>query len=135
MTIYFIQEQGTQYIKIGYTDNSVKERLNALQTGNPRPLVVVKSINGSRSEEVRLHQKFKHCQVRKEWFILVPELWDYIDGASAKISSKDILDKRFLGEVLKKRVPMIFEDKSHNDPNGDPYAEVWLDDLDEWERS
>ena len=38
--VYILQMEGTEYFKIGYTDNPIEFRVSGLQTGNPEPLIV-----------------------------------------------------------------------------------------------
>jgi len=70
--VYVIRMDGTDYYKIGYTSRDISDRLAELQTGNPRRLSVVSTIEGDEAQEERLHRLFAHCQteVRNEWFHL-----------------------------------------------------------------
>lgn len=63
--IYFI-EYGN-LIKIGYAKNPAK-RIKEIQSNYPLPLGIVGIIDGERSEEQKLHFKFKEYHVNKEWF-------------------------------------------------------------------
>ena len=74
MYVYFIQEgRGNHgHIKIGVSNN-VNNRLDSLQTGNPRKLTLMasikcRSINDAYRLEKKLHKKFKPHRVRGEWF-------------------------------------------------------------------
>ncbi len=64
-----------KYFKIGVTNQSIISRLTALQTGNPYPLELVFSVSVKNIEDVekRLHEKFKHKNIRGEWFELDQE--------------------------------------------------------------
>lgn len=68
MTIYFIK--AGRSVKIGYTTGDPERRLRELQTANPRKLVLLAAIPGSREDEVRLHKKFDSDRVTGEWFTL-----------------------------------------------------------------
>lgn len=78
--IYFIQDALTCRIKIGYTDGDPRERLKALQVGNPSALVLLASTVGDKTEEHRLHELFAHVRERGEWFRPIPELIVYLLG-------------------------------------------------------
>ena len=65
--IYFIQEEGGGPVKIGYAVD-VAERVERLQTGNPRRLIVVASCEGDQLLEAAFHRTFMLSAVRSEWF-------------------------------------------------------------------
>lgn len=72
--IYFIQDTGTGYYKIGYTSlSSPKERLDSCQTGNPNKLVLIGTIDGTLEYEKELHNKYRENNIRNEWFCLTEE--------------------------------------------------------------
>jgi hypothetical protein len=57
--------------KIGWTSKSPPEaRLNDYQAGNPRKLVMVGSIKGTKKREANLHAKYIRDNVLGEWFRL-----------------------------------------------------------------
>ena len=65
--IYFIKDS-SGLIKIGSAIN-VKKRLKTLQIGNPNKLSIIKIINNvNKSEEIKLHKKFKKYRIKGEWF-------------------------------------------------------------------
>lgn len=70
--IYLIKERGTDYYKIGYTSRNSERRLQELQTGNPRMLEVVATIDGDENKERLLHHRYAHLMsdARNEWFKL-----------------------------------------------------------------
>lgn len=77
--IYFIQNQITGRIKIGYS----KEpdcRIKNLQTGNDAELKVLFSIPGGYKEETELRKRFKHLHYRGEWYDCKAELAEYIES-------------------------------------------------------
>ena len=65
--VYFITDG--EYVKIGATSN-IKQRLDTLQTGNPRTLEVLKMIPTSEPYklEASLHKKYRNRQVNNEWY-------------------------------------------------------------------
>lgn len=82
--IYFIQDSGTLFIKIGFTDSDPMDRLKALQTGCPSQLVLLWSCDGDISAEGSLHCRFADARDRGEWFRPVPELLRFIIAESSK---------------------------------------------------
>ena len=73
--IYGITEKGDgRYIKIGVTGEAAislyaaRTRLDALQTGNPRTLILVALAPGSAELERELHARFRPHRERGEWF-------------------------------------------------------------------
>jgi len=72
--IYFIQDQTTLLIKIGFTDGDPLNRLAALQTGNPSGLVLLHTLPGGKTAEADLHARFASARERGEWFRPVPDM-------------------------------------------------------------
>ncbi len=71
-SIYFICEEGTNFTKIGYS-NDIPKRLEAVQTGNPRELWIAATIGGltrqsAISLENYLHKRLSGHNIRSEWF-------------------------------------------------------------------
>jgi len=78
--IYFIKEVGGEYVKIGYTSgNTPADRIQTLQIGNPRELVLLYAEPGEQDRERLFHRIFADDRVRGEWFKLSPTLQGYID--------------------------------------------------------
>ena len=65
--IYFIREEGSNYVKIGQT-RMPGDRLKELQISNPRELRVVKLFEAPSQAESILHAMFREERVRGEWF-------------------------------------------------------------------
>lgn len=65
--VYVIGEAGSPIVKIGMTKTPT-ERLVSLQTGNPRPLAILWTGEGSRALEDYLHTAFAVFRIRGEWF-------------------------------------------------------------------
>lgn len=87
--VYFICEQGnTNCFKIGKTENHPADRLDQLQTGNPRKLVLYKwiEINDCSTAELYLHVVFSEKNIRGEWFAIN---MNQIDNECDIISSND----------------------------------------------
>jgi hypothetical protein len=74
--VYFLRCD--KYVKIGYSNQFVF-RLAELQTGNPFPLIVYKTIPGTPRLERDLHKVFKHLRHQGEWFRWTRTIKDEID--------------------------------------------------------
>lgn len=71
--IYFILDTGTRNIKIGYSREEPKKRLQSCQTGNPNKLYLIGYIDGDTKKETLLHNKFNNFKTNSggtEWFSL-----------------------------------------------------------------
>lgn len=82
--IYFIQADGTDRVKIGFTAGDPAKRLADLQTGCPHRLVILATASGSEQDEGRWHKDFATDRVQGEWFRLSPRLVAHI---AAQIAS------------------------------------------------
>jgi len=75
-----VNDDQTLY-KIGYTKNSVKKRIEKLQTGNPHK---IKELNSYKSYygqllEKTLHKHYSYCKKNGEWFSLdIAEVANFI---------------------------------------------------------
>ena len=67
MSVYIIAEEGTDYIKIGHSEN-IRRRREVLQMGNPSSLYVLRVYDGGSEVECWLHRKLKEYRKRGEWF-------------------------------------------------------------------
>lgn len=65
--IYFIYDDLSNAVKIGYTED-LEKRLSGLQTGNPRPLRVLMYIDGDLSREAEFHAEYADFRMEGEWF-------------------------------------------------------------------
>lgn len=65
--VYFIQDGERGPVKIGLSKQPT-QRLQKLQTGNPRELLLRHVIPGDRAVEHGLHQRFAPARIRREWF-------------------------------------------------------------------
>lgn len=77
--IYFFTNG--EFIKIGFTSNSLDTRLKQLNTGSAFQLYSLGYIEGTLLKEKELHVKFAKLRVRfnGEWFKPEPELLNYIN--------------------------------------------------------
>lgn len=73
--VYFIQCNDD--VKIGYSAD-VKQRLRALQTGNPTMLTLLATMKGDRTTEAYLHNIFASDRIQGEWFRLSQHIHDFM---------------------------------------------------------
>lgn len=73
--VYLVAEKGFESkVKIGHTYLEPPEaRLNGLQTGNPRKLVMLATRPGTEADEDTLHARFIQHNILGEWF------WNHTD--------------------------------------------------------
>lgn len=69
MAVYFIKDEATGFVKIGYSNNPQK-RLKSLQTSSANKLTLIEAIEGNKKLEETLHTTFAEHRVRGEWFSL-----------------------------------------------------------------
>ena len=77
--LYFIHEQGNlTQSKIEFTAN-LEQRLLSLQTGNPRNLVVYKTIpNSLIKKEREMQDLFASYHIRGEWYRITRDMIDVV---------------------------------------------------------
>ena len=68
--VYFIEEDWTGHIKIGFSEKDPEGRLKNFQTGNSNKLVLLGYMRGSIEDETCLHDEFEDERIRNgnEWF-------------------------------------------------------------------
>lgn len=79
--VYFIQATAGGPVKIGLADDP-QVRLNQLNTGSDEELRILRVFGfhtrqAAFDRETYLHRRFKHLNVRLEWFSLAPDLLFY----------------------------------------------------------
>ncbi len=83
--VYFVLCPGMAMIKIGWT-SKLKKRLLAIRTSNPDKVELLLTLEGNRTLERKMHQRFKQFRRSGEWFEAAPELLTAIqalkDGAA-----------------------------------------------------
>lgn len=73
MPVYLIRQGVAGPVKIGVAHDVVK-RLRQLQTNQPIPLRIVRLLEGGRSEESLLHERFAAQRLNGEWFNYVADM-------------------------------------------------------------
>lgn len=92
MKIYLIQQQNTNFYKIGVS-NDPQRRVNDLQTGNQETLILVKSIpvNYNFKTENALHKRYASQNLQLEWFELTKEQVDKFEDYCRQIEANFLL--------------------------------------------
>lgn len=80
--VYFFSDG--EYIKIGFTTETIDRRLKRLSTGTPHKLYSLGYFSGEMADETKVHKKFCETRLRVdgEWFQPTQELIDYINEVS-----------------------------------------------------
>ncbi len=86
---YFIREEGSEFVKIGYTAEDPLRRLGEIQTGNPRKLILEAIEKGDEKQETLLHKRFKAFHHRREWFYYSREIRMYAEQAKTVEETPD----------------------------------------------
>jgi len=70
--IYIINEKNSDYYKVGYSKNAPDARVTELQTGNPRTLRLVRSVEVEDAYRVEqlLHNVLGKWHITREWFCI-----------------------------------------------------------------
>ncbi len=56
--VYFVKMTGTNFVKIGYTGGDITRRLTMLQTGCPRKLQVIATLEGDEALEASYQLRY-----------------------------------------------------------------------------
>ena len=108
--VYLIQAEGTNRYKIGTTQN-IDARIDQLKTGCPYELKLIKTIDGSAWIEHEIHEHFKYCRKKGEWFEFenIESVANYMDEVESLEESDE--DKWF--EHKQYLIKKIGGDKEH----------------------
>ena len=132
--VYFIQEEETGRIKIGFSEKHPKGRLKDFQTGNSNKLTLVGYIEGTYKDESNLHKEFSKERIRKdnEWFEFSPRLKERIkelleESLEEKKSGIEDLNLEYKEE---EEVTSSYEGEYHGQgtetfPDGSKYVGEW----------
>ena len=78
--IYFVQQEKTQLVKIGYAEN-IQKRFKELKKSLP-DLKILTTIEGDYKVEKKLHETFRHLMNHGEWFTPGPDLMNFIKNST-----------------------------------------------------
>ena len=68
--IYFLEEPVYKIVKIGRTNKyRIKDRISAIRTCSPLPLILVGGFLGTIEDEKRVHNIFKFNHYHGEWYM------------------------------------------------------------------
>lgn len=81
LVVYFVQ--AGDFVKIGKSTDW-QDRLLALQTGSPHPVIPLLVLPATRHTERRLHVQFHRHRMNGEWFHLSAEIIAYIEAHRAE---------------------------------------------------
>lgn len=81
--VYFIQDTGNRYIKIGYTED-IKSRASCIQTGNPNPIDILAYVRANKKDEAKVHVALKKYRHRGEWFKPTEEVLKMVEAAKKR---------------------------------------------------
>lgn len=126
--LYTVKALGTQYHKIGITDN-IERRLGELQNGNPNELHIEKIVEFQDRDTALKAERFVHStlkmagmHVRGEWFVLPGD--NDIDGLSSS-QRADVESAILNGNSNGQIILDIFDHKNKtNDRKGKKYARM-----------
>lgn len=79
--IYFIQESGNGFIKIGFSQNPL-QRLRQLSKNQPYEYSLLGVLPGHFEQERALHKRFSDFSIKGEWFSPDKNLIDFIESES-----------------------------------------------------
>lgn len=91
--VYFIEAGDRQAYKIGFSNDPL-QRMKDLQQATHLPLRLAVASPGGRSEEGRLHRRFKDFKISGEWFRgCIGLLWTRAALHTTGLTTKDFLDR------------------------------------------
>lgn len=96
--IYAIAAPGSDRVKIGFAGDP-RLRLAQLLTASPDDLAIIGVVPGSKGDEACVHRRFRHLQIRREWF------WHREDVAA------------FVDDLAKQRALHLGPDRSARRPD------------------
>ena len=121
--VYFIKEQETGHIKIGFSEKHPQGRLKDFQTGNSNKLILLGYIEGTYQDEFNLHQEFSEERIRKdnEWFKSSPRLIERIK----KLLEKSLENKKSGIEVLNQENEDIFQGEYKDEKRNGFFVDIF----------
>jgi hypothetical protein len=77
--VYFVHDRSVKALKVGFSRN-VKNRLCAIQCGNPNEIVLLGSIEGATQLESVLHRFLSPFHRKGEWFKANPTVLKFVSA-------------------------------------------------------
>lgn len=77
-------------IKIGFSKMPT-QRLKNLQNMSPVPLVLVKLLTGTQSDEAAIHKRFNKYKHHSEWFFPTDEILQFIESEGSESIDIDLM--------------------------------------------
>lgn len=78
--IYFIGNKEEKYVKIGYTETTIRQRFLTLKSNCPFKLEILLTLDGMKNTEGYIHELLKSSHFRGEWYRITPEVQSFIDN-------------------------------------------------------
>jgi hypothetical protein len=97
--VYFVQGDVTKRIKIGFTSGRIWDRIDALQTGSPEKLILLREILATPLFESHLHKLFARHRLHGEWFTNHDDILYFIDNYSRPDGSVPIKKWEAIEEI------------------------------------
>ena len=98
--VYFIQDSGCGYVKIGWATDPW-ERLADLQCGTPYELRIIRMVEGGQKAEQWFHRRFAKHRIRGEWFSFDEEMLTLSAPDEIPQKPKPIVRYRSAGACLR----------------------------------
>lgn len=77
--VYFLLDETSRLIKIGFTTNVIEKRLGQVRSNNPNPITLLGVIEADdRSAERAIHYQFRSARRAYEWFEATEELLSFV---------------------------------------------------------
>ena len=126
--VYFIQEEETDCIMIGFSEKLPKGRLKDFQIGNSNKLILLGYIEGTFQDESNLHLEFSEERIRdeNEWFECSPRLANKIkellenfyEDKKSEVENLNIhkIDINEDDKKHKEYIPSLIYSKSNSNP-------------------
>lgn len=78
--VYFIEDESTGLVKIGFSTN-VRKRHLTTQVRVGRPLVILATVHGGRPLEKAVHKALEEDRRHGEWFAISDRLREFVNAA------------------------------------------------------
>lgn len=85
--IYFIEAMGLGLVKIGWSATPVP-RIQQINSTSPVPTSVIGLTTGTQADEAAMHEFYRDCHHRFEWFHLTNQLRKYIMETTGKAETE-----------------------------------------------